>query len=175
MNSHFPAPVAAIFIAALLCAGCEQNAKTANAIQQSSAKRFSKPTILEGTVSTGRLLIKSGTVEVTDDAVKSIAQTAVKEGHFKIEIPAGSPLPLLLNFSSESRPDKLVSAVISESITKYFIDPSTTAIAKAAKAMGGYTHANLVRAAEDTTHTPDANKTTAGWRGDPTTQYGGWH
>jgi hypothetical protein len=80
-----------------------------------------------------------------------------------------------LNFSSETHPEKLVSVVLYDNVTKYFIDPSTTAIAKAAKAMGGYTRANLVRAAEDTTHTPDANKTTAGWRGDPTTQYGGWH
>lgn len=41
--------------------------------------------------------------------------------------------------------------------------------------MGGYTRANLVRAAEETVHVPDANKTSTGWRGDPTTQYGGWH
>jgi hypothetical protein len=51
----------------------------------------------------------------------------------------------------------------------------TTSIAKKAQALGGYTHANMVQAAEDTAKVPDANKTTAGFRGDPTTQYGGWH
>jgi hypothetical protein len=80
-----------------------------------------------------------------------------------------------LTFSAESSEDKFVSAVIDNIITKYYINPSTTAIAKAAKDMGGYTRANMVRAAENTIHTPDANKTKTGWRGDPTTQYGGWH
>jgi hypothetical protein len=51
----------------------------------------------------------------------------------------------------------------------------TTAIAKKAQSMGGYNHANMVRAAEGTIAVPDANKTTEGFRGDPTTQYGGWH
>ena len=66
-------------------------------------------------------------------------------------------------------------AVVDEKISQYQINPATTAIAKAAKTMGGYTRANLVRAAEETVHVPDANKTSTGWRGDPTTQYGGWH
>ncbi len=39
--------------------------------------------------------------------------------------------------------------------------------------MGGFTRANMILAAENTVHTPDANKTTTGWRGDPTTQNGG--
>jgi hypothetical protein len=51
----------------------------------------------------------------------------------------------------------------------------TTAIAKAAKTMGGYTRTNMVRAAEETVSVPEGNKTSTGWKGDPTTQYGGWH
>lgn len=37
--------------------------------------------------------------------------------------------------------------------------------------MGGYNRANMVRAAEGTVAVPDANKTTEGFRGDPTTQW----
>jgi hypothetical protein len=51
----------------------------------------------------------------------------------------------------------------------------TTFIAKKAKTLGCYNHANMVRAAEDTASVPDSNKTTEEFRGDPTTQYGGWH
>lgn len=174
MNIPSFSSVAFVITVVFLNAGCDQNAKPAAAVQ-TTVKRFSKPVQLEGTVSSGRSLIKSGMVEASDEIGKKIAETAVNEGQFKIEIPSGSPLPLVLTFTSESRSDKLTSVVVSEHITKYFIDPSTTSIAKAAKAMGGYTHANMVRAAEDTTSVPDANKTTSGWRGDPTTQYGGWH
>jgi hypothetical protein len=154
-----------------LASGCGQDQKPASISQ----KKYSEATTIEGTVSTGKSLIKTGTVEVTDENGQKIKQVIVENGHFRVEIPSGTNLPLLLNFSSESHPEKMVAVVLYEDVTKYFLDPSTTAIAKAAKAMGGYTRANLVRAAEDTTHTPDANKTTTGWRGDPTTQYGGWH
>jgi hypothetical protein len=157
-----------------LVSGCEQS-QTPASFSQAAIKKYSKATTIEGTVSTGRALIKTGTVDVTDENGQKIKQATVENGHFQVEIPSGTNLPLLLNFTSETHPEKLVTVVVYDNLTKYFIDPSTTAIAKAAKAMGGYTRANLIRAAEDTTHTPDANKTTAGWRGDPTTQYGGWH
>jgi hypothetical protein len=114
-------------------------------------------------------------VEVTDETGRLITHVDVVDSHFSVEIPANTVLPILLTFSSESSTDKLVAVVIDDMMTLYFINPSTTAIAKAAKEMGGYTRANMTLAAENTVHTPDANKTTTGWRGDPTTQYGGWH
>ena len=153
---------------------CKQNQKPAN-ISPAAIKKYSAATLIGGTVSTGKSLIKTGIVDVTDENGQALKQAVVENGHFQVEIPAGTNLPLLLNFSSEAQPEKLVSVVLYEDVKKYFISPSTTAIAKAAKAMGGYTRTNLARAAEETIHTPDANKTTAGWRGDPTTQYGGWH
>ncbi len=157
-----------------LVSGCGQDQKPAS-ISQSPTKKYSKATIIGGTVSTGKSLIKTGTVEVTNENGQKLRQVTVEKGRFEVEIPAGTNLPLLLSFTSETHPEQLIAVVLYEDVTKYFLDPSTTAIAKAAKAMGGHTRANLVRAAEDTTHTPDANKTTGGWRGDPTTQYGGWH
>lgn len=167
-------PLVLIFSTAFWVTGCEQS-RTSASIGQAAVKKYSKTTTIEGTVSTGRSLIKTGTIEVTDENGQKIKQVTVENGRFQVEIPGGTNLPLVLSFSSDTHPEKLVSVVLYDNVTNYFIDPSTTAIAKAAKAMGGYTRANLVRAAEDTTHTPDANKTTTGWRGDPTTQYGGWH
>lgn len=155
--------------------GCEQEKKTAKVISPAAVKKYGLATTLEGVVSNDKGVIKTGTVEVADERGHLITHVAVDNGHYSVEIPANTVLPILLTFSSESSQEKLVAAVIHDSITKYEINPSTTAIAKAAKAMGGYTHANMTRAAADTIHTPDANKTTTGWRGDPTTQYGGWH
>ena len=154
--------------------GCEQEKKTAK-VSLAVVKKYAQATVLEGVVSNDKGVIRTGTVEVTDENGHSIAHAAVDSGHYSVEVPANTVLPILLTFSSEPGTEKLVAAVIHDTITQYEINPSTTAIAKAAKAMGGYTHANMTRAAADTIHTPDANKTTTGWRGDPTTQYGGWH
>ncbi|MGZ5007007.1 MAG: hypothetical protein ACXWE9_07010 [Methylobacter sp.] len=164
----------ALILSGFLLTGCEQEKKTVN-ISQSGVKKYTQQTRLAGTVSNNKGLIKTGIVEAGDQNGRVIAHAAVDNGHYSVEVPAGTVLPILLTFSSDAADEKLVVAVVHDSITKYDINPSTTAIAKAAKAMGGYTHANLTRAAADTVHTPDANKTTTGWRGDPTTQYGGWH
>jgi hypothetical protein len=154
--------------------GCEQGQKTAK-VSQSVIKKYTQATILEGTVSNDKGVVKAGTVEASDEDGHLLTRVAVDNGHYSVEIPANTILPILLTFSSEPGAEKLVAAVVHDSITKYEINPLTTAIAAAAKTMGGYTHANMIRAAEAAAHVPDANKTTTGWRGDPTTQYGGWH
>lgn len=163
-----------LILSGLAVTGCQQEQKTAK-MSQAVIKKYAHATTLAGVVSNDKGLVKNGRVEVTDESGRLIAHTAVDNGHYSVDVPADTVLPILLTFSSESGAEKLIAAVVHDSITQYEINPSTTAIAKAAKAMGGYTHANLTRAAADTIHTPDANKTTTGWRGDPTTQYGGWH
>ena len=167
-----------LFITAVLTGplliSCDNSQKTVK-IVQSTVKKYTQPTILEGVVSNNKGIVKTGRFKVTDDNGRSIAQTTLENGHFTIEILANTELPLLLTASSESDNEQLIVAVIDDKISKYQINPATTAIAKAAKSMGGYTRPNMVRAAEETVHVPDANKTTSGWRGDPTTQYGGWH
>lgn len=163
-----------VILAGFAVTGCEQGQKTPT-ISSVEVKKYSQPSILEGVVSDNNGVVKTGTVKVTDENGQLITQSAVEHGNYSVTIPANTALPILLTFSSESGTEKWVTAVIHNSITKYEINPLTTAIAKAAKAMGGYTHAHMTRAAADTVHTPDANKTTAGWRGDPTKQYGGWH
>ncbi|MCX7092617.1 MAG: hypothetical protein NTY50_04105 [Methylobacter sp.] len=155
--------------------GCGQHDQKTAKASPTVVKRYAAATALEGVVSDNKGVVKTGVVDATDEKGHLISHAAVDNGHYSIEIPANTALPILLTFSSESGAEKLVAAVIHDTITKYEINPLTTAIATAAKAMGGYTHANMTRAAAETVHTPDANKTTTGWRGDPTTQYGGWH
>ena len=165
-----------LFVVSGFLTGCDQTNKDKTTTKQ-AIKKFEQETILEGLVSNNHGPIKAGTIKVTDNYEELVASTAIKNnGHYSIKIPADTVLPIVLTFFPESADgQKLFTAVIHPSITKYDINPLTTSIAKKAQALGGYTHANMVQAAEGTANVPDANKTTAGFRGDPTTQYGGWH
>lgn len=174
MSRTFIYSVLLVILSSFTMTGCEQQKKASKLIP-AVEKKYALATTLEGMVSNNEGVVKSGTVEVTDENGRLITKVAVNNGHYSVEVPANTVLPILLTYSSESSKEKLVAAVVHNTITKYEINPATTAIAKAAKAMGGYTHAHMVRAADATVHAPDANKTTTGWRGDPTTQYGGWH
>ncbi len=163
-----------VTLGALTLFGCDDNKNTVKAFPV-VLKRYEQATTLEGVVSNNKGPVKTGHIKVTDDNGQLIVKTDLENGRFKIDIPANTELPLLLIASTDANSEQLTVAVVDEKISQYQINPATTAIAKAAKEMGGYTRANLVRAAEETVHVPDANKTSTGWRGDPTTQYGGWH
>ena len=163
-----------VILASVTLAGCDDKQKQVKAFPH-EVKKYTQPTALEGTVSNNKANIKTGKIKVTDDSGRSITNAELDNGHSRVDIPAHTELPLLLTVTSEADAEQLSVAVIDDKITIYQINPTTTAIVKAAKAMGGYSKANMVRAAEETVHVPDANKTSSGWKGDPTTQYGGWH
>lgn len=163
-----------LILCTFVLTACEQSQKTAKT-SKVPEKKYTQAATLEGVISNNKGIIKSGILEVIDKNEHLISRLAVINGHYRVEIPVNTVLPVQLVFSSDSGTEKLIAVVIHDSITKYDINPLTTAIAKSAKAFGGYTHANMTRAAENTVNVPDANKTSAGWRGDPTKQYGGWH
>jgi hypothetical protein len=164
------------FMVSCFLTGCEKSNRNTATIKQ-VIKTYEQTTTLEGVVSNNEGPIKAGTIKVTDNNEELVASTALQNnGHYSVKIPADTFLPIVLTFYPETAEgEKLITAVVHPGITKYDINPLTTSIAKKALAMGGYTHANMVRAAEGTANVPDANKTTAGFRGDPTKQYGGWH
>jgi len=163
-----------VILSSITMMGCDNSPKQAKAFPH-EVKKYTQLTTLEGLVSNNKTNIKAGTLKVTDDSGRFITETELDNGHFRVDIPANTVLPILLTAFSEADSEQWTVAVIDDKITKYQINPTTTAIVKAAKAMGGYSKANMVRAAEETVHVPDANKTSSGWKGDPTTQYGGWH
>lgn len=164
------------FIVSCFLTGCEKSKQNTATIKQ-VIQKYDFATTLEGIVSNNHSPIKAGTIKVTDASEQMVASTALQHNsHYNVEIPANTILPIVLSFYPDDADEqKLITVVVHPTTTRYDINPLTTYIAKMARAMGGYTHANLVRAAEDTVNVPDANKTTAGFRGDPTTQYGGWH
>ncbi len=147
---------------AILLTGC-------NEMQQSKPATPSVTKYTTTSISlSGKVESKTGNVEALDGE-NVIASANVQNGRYQLEIPAQTKLPVVL------RADNLISVVVDADTTSYDINSLTTNIAAKAKALGGYTRQNMIVAASNSVHTPDANKTSTGFRGDPTSQYGGWH
>lgn len=170
-----------IFMLAIgFLAGCgkSEQASNSNPLVKSSVKKYTKDTTLSGLVSNDAGPVKIGKVEATDNKGAIIATALLDEsGRYSMVIPMGTELPIVLAAFTETDPtsEKLMVAVVEPTLTKYDINTLTTAIAEKARSLGGYTYANMRQAAMSSTAIPDANKTTGGFRGDPTKQYGGWH
>ncbi len=181
---HLNRLVSTVFIMLFLGAfisGCDNKTKNNSksfSIQQKTQK-FKTDTTLKGKVSYKQKMITSGNIKVSNNKGKVIANTQLEKGnHYSVIIPAGTELPLTLSFypdAKDSEIKKMISVAIYPTIKKYDINELTTLIAKKAKELGGYSHTNMVLAADSTVGVPDANKTSTGFRGDPTKQYGGWH
>jgi len=169
--------IVAILLAASLLSACGADAPPQTAKEPS--QKYAEAVSLQGTVSNNAGLIKSGKVEARTLKGDLLAETLLENSaRYQLQIPAGTVLPVILNFlplPAKDGMEKMISVAAHPTNHKYDINPMTTAIAKQAKALGGYTLRNLTQAAEDRVNVPDANKTSSGFRGDPTTQYGGWH
>lgn len=176
-SSTFPNLLITI-IFSLLLTGCNNDTDKKSAIvSQQAIQKYTIDTTLSGKVSNKEGTIREGIVKANDSKNKLISSTEVdKDGHYSLTIPANTELPIILSHSlPNSDKDSLISVVIYASYKKYDINDLTTVIAKKAKSLGGYTHSNMTIAADQTVGVPDANKTSTGFRGDPTSQYGGWH
>jgi len=165
-------------IISLFLYGCDNSDKN-KPVEKATQQILKKETTYKGLISDKKKSIKSGEVKVTDSQGKLITSTTItKSRRYSVKIPADTKLPLILSFTPEndkSKKNELMTVAIFAAIKKYDINDLTTLIAKKAKSLGGYTHRNMVIAADQTVGIPDANKTSTGFRGDPTRQYGGWH
>lgn len=134
---------------------------------------------LQGLVTNDDGPVKTGIVKALTESGQVLAEIELSDGpHYSIEVPAGTVLPIILAYypsAAAGDEQRMVSVVVHAAASKFDINQLSTRIARQAKALGGYTHKNLVSAAESSGTVPASNKTTAGFRGDPTTQYGGWH
>lgn len=155
------------------------NDKPAKVVETETIQKYEREVVLQGSVSTNGSAVKSGLVEARLVSGQLLASMELDNSpRFKITIPAGTVLPVVLSYATSANTpeaDKLLSVVVQTGVYRYDINPLTHAIASQARSMGGYSFKNMTQAAADSVHVPDANKTTTGFRGDPTTQYGGWH
>lgn len=165
-------------IITLVLSGCNNDSSNKPVlISKQAVQKYTKDTSLTGRVSNKKGNLRSGEIRATDSNNNFLASSKInKDSHYAITIPANTELPITLTYTSDVADQKnLVSVVIYANFTKYDINDLTTLIAKKAKSLGGYTHSNMTIAADATVGVPDANKTSTGFRGDPTKQYGGWH
>ncbi|MCK5354155.1 MAG: hypothetical protein KAJ63_03485 [Methyloprofundus sp.] len=162
-------------IASLFLVACDDQQKKSPAIKV-PVQKYKQLKVLKGSVLDEKGSVLKGTLKVTDSTGREVASTHLENSkHYSVEIPAGTTLPIVLTVKPKGSSETLRAVVISAAVSSYDISPLTTKIAKRAKELGGYTYSNMVMAAESTVGVPDANKTSTGFRGDPTKQYGGWH
>lgn len=158
-NSQFLVTIFSV----LLITACNDMQQAKPAIQKTA--QFTTTAVLLS----GKAASDFNEVKAVDESNNLIASATVENGRYKLEIPAQTKLPIVLQSGD------FISVVVDADVTNYDINSFTTNIAAKAKSLGGYTRKNMVLAASDSVHTPDANKTSTGFRGDPTSQYGGWH
>jgi len=162
-------------IASIVLVACGDQKKKSPVIKV-PVQKYKQVKVLTGSVLDEKGSVLYGELKVADSAGQVVATTQLENSkYFSVEIPAGTTLPIVITVKPKGSSEKLRAVIISPAISKYEINPLTTRIAKQAKALGGYTYANLTMAAGNTVGVPDGNKTSTGFRGDPTKQYGGWH
>ncbi len=162
-------------VVSLFLVACDDQKKKSPLIKV-PVQTYKQVKLMTGSVLDEKGPVLEGEIKVTDSAGKVVATTRLENSkHYSVKIPAGTTLPVVLTVSPKGSTEKLRAVIISSAVSKYDISPLTTRIAKQAKELGGYTYANLAMAAGSTVGVPDANKTSTGFRGDPTKQYGGWH
>lgn len=158
--------------------GCDSKSKSPNETLV-SVQKYEKVKTLHGLVTNDDGPIKTGIIKALTETGQELSQTQLEgSSQYSLDVPAGTVLPFILAYyptADASDDQRLIAAVVHAGASKFDINQLSTRIAKQAKIFGGYTHKNLVRAAEESGTVPASNKTTAGFRGDPTTQYGGWH
>jgi hypothetical protein len=168
-----------IFFLSGLIYGCSDQKSATTQTQAREIKKFTQETTLKGLVSDDKGRIKAGDIRALSAKNKIISTAEVQtNGQYLLKIPKDTALPLLLKVSFLDKKNtkiELTAAVVYNSMTKFNINPLSSKIAKKAKSLGGYTHLNMVVAAKSMVAMPDDNKSTQGFRGDPTKQYGGWH
>lgn len=161
-----------------LLSGCDAKPKSSSGTIVSEQK-YEKVKTLHGLVTNDDGPIKTGIIKALTESGQELSQTQLEgSSQYSLDVPAGTVLPIILGYyptADASGNPLMISAVVHAGASKFDINQLSTRIAEQAKAYGGYTHKNLVRAAEESGTVPASNKTTAGFRGDPTTQYGGWH
>jgi hypothetical protein len=179
INKTFFHAVFIALIASGLLNGCEKNQPSKGLPAQNSVKKYDKATTLHGVVSNNKGFVENGTLKVTSVGGELITTATLQNSkNYTVEIPANTALPLLLNFSAETGEkdaENFIAVIVHPSITKYDINPLTTAIAKKAMSLGGYTDNNMRQAAGDSSSMQSGGKSSSVDQTKATQHYGGWH
>lgn len=151
--------------------GCDSNRSSVSA---------TGPTTIQGLVSdddgpVGRAEI----VAVESSSNRVIAKGKLEQdGHYQITLPATPNYPILLKATVEKNGKVFQAVVTSNLVSEQDISPRTDLVVKSAELLGGLTPENIAKAAGAAINqrpTQSGKKTSTGFKGDLTKQYGGWH
>jgi hypothetical protein len=166
---HTRTVFASLLLAAL--AGCGD----ATAPKSSSAAEDT----IAGQVITDQGPVTKAKIEAKDSRGSVVARTEISgDAHYRLTIPAGAAYPLVLTAYPEGQPEPLKAAVTSELAEDQDISEVTSIVVDTAMNLGGLTEANLAKAAGaaiSQRKTTGGSGGSAGFKGDPTKNYGGWH
>jgi hypothetical protein len=152
-----------------------------NAPSSSSA---STPTRLTGHVSNDDGPVGHTRIEAKDALGRVAAKAELQGGTntYQLSLPVGTAYPVILTAYPQATPTAtLKAAVASPLAAEQDISPISTIIVDTALSLGGLTEANLAKAAgaaislRKKSGGSGGGATTESFKGDPTSQHGGWH
>jgi hypothetical protein len=169
----YKATITPLFLSTLLAlAGCGDSS-------HSGSSQSSAPASITGIVLQDETPITKAKIEAMDAAGKVIANTEVGgDGHYRISIPVGAKYPVVLSARFEGEGSPLKAAITSDLATDQNISSVTTIVVNTAMNLGGLTETNLAKAAGaaiSQRKSTGGSGGSAGFKGDPTKHYGGWH
>lgn len=132
-----------------------------------------------GIVLTDQGPVTRARIEARDSRGSVVARTELNgDAHYSLTIPAGTAYPIVLTAAADGVPEPLKAAVTSELAEEQDISEVTTIVVDTAMSLGGLNETNLAKAAGaaiSQRKTTGGSGGSAGFKGDPTKQYGGWH
>jgi hypothetical protein len=154
----------------LLLSGCSDSSNDKGAAAQAYSH-------IEGVVSDRDGPVISGEIAVKDKNGVLVTSVALNgDAQYSANIPANTAYPVFLEITGH---DGLLEAVVIDpSAVKQDITPMSSLVVRSARDLGGVTKENMAKAAINAisqSKTAGGKGTSAGFKGDPTKQYGGWH
>lgn len=159
-----------VIVAALMLGGCSESSNDKGSMAGVYPHVEGIVTDRDGPVTRGEITMK----DKNGATVTTI--TLNGDSKYSVDIPADTAYPVYLEVAGH---DGLLEAVVIDvSAVKQDITPLSSLVVRSARDLGGVTKENMARAAINAisqSKTAGGKGTTAGFKGDPTKQYGGWH
>ena len=163
-----------LLLAALftLTAGCGESGK-------SGSTSAATETRITGEVLDDETPVTKARIQAVDRNGKTVATAEINgEPHYRLTLPSGTAFPVVLTATVDGMPESLKAAVTSDLVSEQNISSVTTIVVNTAMNLGGLTETNLAKAAGaaiSQRKSSGGSGGSAGFKGDPTKQYGGWH
>ncbi|GAB4366342.1 MAG: hypothetical protein Kow0060_23920 [Methylohalobius crimeensis] len=138
----------------------------------------SGPATIRGQVISDQGPVKTAAIKAVDSRNRTLATTEVgRDAHFRIQLPADTAYPVVLTATLPN--GKTLEAVAGGSlVSEQNISSYTDLVVKSARQLGGLTPENIARAAGGAINqrpSQGGKRSSTGFKGDLTKQYGGWH